>query len=248
LDNPPRLIFNGKVVREKDGFMRNVFPGKRNLSVWLRENTANSGSYESFVLITASNSDGSSSVLVNGDRILDVQPSTFVQTPKERVVTDIERLKARIYSTYVILGYGFLILLITFSIFSFGGVIKARVVLTGSMEPVISPGDVVITMPVSRREPRVGDVVTYVAKRFDGSPVGNFTHRIISGDSSAGFIVKGDANPTPDIQRPKLPDIAGVVIFTIPFIGTLMTPRALAILVPTLFGIWLVVDALRKRD
>jgi signal peptidase len=149
---------------------------------------------------------------------------------------------------YLFLGYGFLIMLIVFSVFSFGGVIKARVVLTGSMEPVISPGDVVITMPVSRREPEIGDVVTYVAKRFDGSPVGNFTHRIISGSETEGFIVKGDANPAPDIQRPKLQDIAGVVVFTIPFIGTLMTPRALAILVPTLFGIWLVVDALRKRD
>jgi signal peptidase I len=228
--------------------MRNAFPDLPNLSVWLLDSSTNQRTFDSFTLITASNSTGVSSVLVNGDRVLPVRPADFVQTPKERVITDLERLKTRIYAAYVFLGYGFLILLVTFSIFSFGGVIKARVVLTGSMEPVISPGDVVITMPASRREPAVGDVVTYVAKRFDGSPVGNFTHRIISGSQSEGFIVKGDANPAPDVQRPKLQDIAGVVVFTIPFIGTLMTPRALAILVPTLFGIWLVVDALRKRE
>jgi signal peptidase I len=227
--------------------MKNLFPQDSNLNVWVSKGDA-SPSQDSFILVTASNSVGNSSVLLNADRVIGVKPGDFVQTPKERIVTDLERLKARIYASYVFLGYGFLVLLIVFSVFSFGGVIKARVVLTGSMEPVISPGDVVITMPVTRREPEIGDVVTYVAKRFDGSPVGNFTHRIISGSQTEGFIVKGDANPAPDIQRPKLQDIAGVVVFTIPFIGTLMTPRALAILVPTLFGIWLVVDALRKRD
>jgi len=135
-----------------------------------------------------------------------------------------------------------------FSILSFGGVIKARVVLTESMTPLIKPGDVVVTTPVSRKEPVIGDIVTYIAKRFDGSPVGTFTHRIIDGDKDSGFVVKGDNNPAPDVQRPKYEDIAGVLLFTIPFIGTLMTPRSLAILIPTLFGIWLVVDALRKKE
>jgi len=227
--------------------MRNVFPNHPHLNVWVPESFGEY-SQDSFTLVTASNSSGSASALVTRDRLVEVNASAFVQTPKERVVTDWEKLKSRLYASYVVMGYGFLILLITFSIFSFGGVIKARVVLTGSMEPVISPGDVVVTTPVKRREPALGDVVTYVAKRFDGSPVGTFTHRIIGGDKSEGFIVKGDANPTPDIQRPKYQDIAGVVIFTIPFVGTLMTPRALAILVPTLYGLWLVVDALRKRE
>ena len=227
--------------------MKNLFPDSPSFSIWLLEQEA-THEHRSLVLITASNSSGSNSALINCGKVVSAKPSDFVQAPRERIVNGIERLRSRLYSLYLFLGYGFLIMLIVFSVFSFGGVIKARVVLTGSMEPVISPGDVVITMPVSRREPEIGDVVTYVAKRFDGSPVGNFTHRIISGSETEGFIVKGDANPAPDIQRPKLQDIAGVVVFTIPFIGTLMTPRALAILVPTLFGIWLVVDALRKRD
>jgi signal peptidase len=171
-----------------------------------------------------------------------------VQAPKERVLTDSEKLRAKIYATYVTLGYSFLVVLMAFSVLSFGGVVKARVVLTESMTPLIKPGDVVITTPVTRKEPEIGDIVTYVAKRFDGSPVGTFTHRIIDGDKETGFVVKGDNNPSPDVQRPKYEDIAGVLIYTIPFIGTLMTPRSLAILIPTLFGIWLVVDALRKRD
>lgn len=201
-----------------------------------------------FTLVTCSNQNGSVSAIVRNGQILSASASDFVQTPKERILSNSERLRSRIYNSYVAVGYSFLAILMVFSIFSFGGVIKARVVLTESMEPVISPGDVVVTTPVSRREPEIGDVVTYVAKRFDGSPVGSFTHRIIDGDKDAGFVVKGDNNPAPDVQRPKYEDIAGVLLFTIPFVGNLMTPRALAILIPTLFGIWLVVDALRKND
>jgi len=217
-------------------------------SIWLLPNSESSHSSNTFTLVTCSNSSGSESVLLQGDRIIPVRPGDFVQAPKERKLSDSEKFRAQIYRIYVSLGYSFLAILMAFSILSFGGVVKARVVLTESMEPLISPGDVVITTPISRKEPIVGDVVTYIAKRFDGSPVGTFTHRIIDGDKESGFVVKGDNNPAPDVQRPKYEDIAGVLLFTIPFIGTLMTPRSLAILIPTLFGIWLVVDALRKND
>ena len=59
-------------------------------------------------------------------------------------------------------------------------------------------------------------------------------------------MVKGDANRDPDVQRPTLADISGVVIFVIPFLGSFLTPKALMILVPMIFGLWLVMDALRK--
>lgn len=206
------------------------------------------GDFRSSILVTCSNSKGSESILFQGSRIIKVRPGDFVQAPKERKLSDTERFRSHIYRAYVTLGYSFLAVLMAFSVLSFGGVVKARVVLTESMEPSIKPGDIVITTPVSRKEPVIGDVVTYIAKRFDGSPVGTFTHRIIDGDKESGFVVKGDNNPAPDVQRPKYEDIAGVLLFTIPFIGTLMTPRSLAILIPTLFGIWLVVDALRKND
>ena len=223
-----------------------LFGSRDDLPVWiLSESQETSGEY---MLITCSNSKGTSSAIYFSGKTTEVNASDFVQTPKERVLTDSERFRARIYSIYVTLGYAFLAVLMTFSILSFGGVVKARVVLTESMTPLIKPGDVVITTPVSRKTPEIGDIVTYVAKRFDGSPVGTFTHRIIDGDKDSGFVVKGDNNPAPDVQRPKYEDIAGVLIFVIPFVGTLMTPRSLAILVPTIFGIWLVVDALRKKD
>lgn len=230
--------------------MRLIFKERSDLGLYLQESsdTQQSGSSSSFVLVTCSNAKGVESAIIHGNKITEVRAGDFVQAPKERVLTKADKIKQRVYRTYVGLGYGFLVVLMIFSILSFGGVIKARVVLTESMTPLIKPGDVVVTTPVSRKEPVTGDIVTYIAKRFDGSPVGTFTHRIIGGDKDEGFIVKGDNNPSPDVQRPKYEDIAGVLLFIIPFIGTLMTPRSLAILIPTLFGIWLVVDALRKNE
>jgi hypothetical protein len=56
--------------------------------------------------------------------------------------------------------------------------------------------------------------------------------------------MKGDNNPTPDVQRPKIEDVSGVVVFKLPFIGKVLNPRTLFILVPVVFGIWLIKDAL----
>jgi hypothetical protein len=95
--------------------------------------------------------------------------------------------------------------------------------------------------------PEKGDVVAYEGKRFDGTKVGVFSHRIIGGDAQNGFTVKGDANPSPDVQRPKIPDITGIVIFILPFIGKILTPRSLIVLVPLIFGFWLVMDALKNE-
>jgi hypothetical protein len=95
--------------------------------------------------------------------------------------------------------------------------------------------------------PEIGDVVTYTARRFDGSSVASFTHRIISGNNENGFVMKGDNNPAPDTQKPKLSDITGVVFFTIPLIGKLLTPAGLIVLVPSIFGLWLIRDSLRNE-
>ena len=116
------------------------------------------------------------------------------------------------------------------------------------MEPAISVGDVIVTVPINQKEPKIGDVIAYQAKRFNGENVAVFSHRIIDGDIENGFIVKGDANKSPDPQKPRAKDILGVVLFTIPFIGNLLTPKALFLLLPCLFGLWLIMDAMKNVE
>ena len=202
---------------------------------------------ESNVLVTVSDLAGEHSYLVAGNKIVKTKSSLFVQAPEERIVIGTRSWyrKATVLTRWF--GYVLAFTLISFSILSFQGSVKARVVLTGSMAPTINPGDVILTTPPTNIAPKVGSIVAYVGRRFDGTAVGVFSHRIIGGNAQTGFIVKGDNNPDPDIQKPKIPDITGVVIFVIPLIGKFLTPKALIVLIPLIFGLWLIFDALKNE-
>jgi signal peptidase I len=202
---------------------------------------------ESNVLVTVSDLAGEHSYLVTSGKIVKTKSSLFVQAPEERVVVGTRSWyrKATVLTRWF--GYVLVFILFSFSILSFQGSIKARVVLTGSMVPVINPGDIILTTPPSNITPKIGSIVAYVGRRFDGTAVGVFSHRIIGGNAQTGFIVKGDANPAPDIQKPTIPDITGVVIFVIPLIGKFLTPKSLMVIIPLIFGLWLILDALKNE-
>jgi signal peptidase I len=116
------------------------------------------------------------------------------------------------------------------------------------MEPSLSPGDVVIAINPDRKTPEVGDIVTYIGKRLDGSSVGTFTHRVIGFDEKNNLIMQGDANPSPDTQHPTKEDLVGIALFSIPMIGSLLSPKMIMMLLLAGFGIWLIVDAFRNED
>lgn len=88
------------------------------------------------------------------------------------------------------------------------------VVLTGSMEPTLSPNDVIIVTKAG--EYKVGDVVVY---QTSGTPV---THRLIEIDTEHGTaLTQGDANNAAD-EPITVSRIKGRVWFAIPFIGAIM--------------------------
>jgi signal peptidase I len=200
---------------------------------------------DSKVLVTVSNALGERTVLITPTDIAPTKSKLFVQAPPERIATPSQQRSNRINNTFKYLGYALSAVLISFSVLSASGFMKARIVLTGSMEPVISPGDIVLLAPTPRTQPKLGDVAAYTARRFSGESVGIFTHRIIGGDPVNGWVMKGDANPSPDVQKPKAADMNGVVFFVIPWIGKLMSPKMLMILIPVVVGIWLIFDTLK---
>ena len=197
------------------------------------------------VLVTVSSPEGARTVLITPDSIVETSPKHFVETPKERVLSGWELWFKKFSKYSAVFGYIFAAVLLTFSAASMAGYVKARVVLTNSMEPTIKPGDIVITADASRVVPQVGSVVAYQARQFDGAPVGVFTHRIIGGNGIDGWLLKGDNNPSPDIQKPKDADILGTVVLTIPYLGLLFNRRVLFTLVPLLVGLWFVFDTLK---
>ncbi|MFC7165995.1 signal peptidase I [Halospeciosus flavus] len=98
------------------------------------------------------------------------------------------------------------------------GAQQSYVVLSGSMEPAISVGDVVLVSEVT--DPAalaVGDVITF--SRGGDVPI---THRItdiVQTENGLVFETKGDANEDADPGTVASSQVIGLVVFTIPFIG-----------------------------
>lgn len=200
---------------------------------------------DSKVLVTVSNAHGEKTVLITPTEVTPTKSKLFVQAPPERIATPAQARNNKIGNIIKFIGYALSGILISFSVLSASGFMKARIVLTGSMEPTIKPGDIVLLAPTPRTQPKLGDIAAYTARRFSGESVGVFTHRIIGGNPVDGWIMKGDNNPSPDVQKPKNEDISGIVFFVIPWIGKLMAPKMLMILIPIGVGIWLIIDTLK---
>lgn len=119
---------------------------------------------------------------------------------------------------------------------------KPMTVLTGSMAPRISPGDIIIDSSVTADNIKVGDVVTYKATESM-----LITHRIIEIINENGknmYKTKGDANNTDDGKLVSPEQIVGRVSFRIPYGGYVSRFASsiygliLLILVPTGLLIW----------
>jgi len=121
--------------------------------------------------------------------------------------------------------------LVAVSIFNIPGNYKLFVVQSGSMEPAVRKGALVVVKP--QGDYQKGDIITVVA----GKKV-TITHRIFGIEEAAGqtsYITKGDANNAPDGEKRPKSTVLGKTLFSIPFLGY---PIAFA---KTLYGLILLV-------
>lgn len=92
-------------------------------------------------------------------------------------------------------------------------------VQSGSMEPSIATGDLIVTAPERRYAPR--DVITFV-----GSNQRVVTHRVVeltSEGDSVQYVTKGDANPSLDADVVIHESVLGRVVLTVPRMGFLVS-------------------------
>lgn len=113
-----------------------------------------------------------------------------------------------------------LIVLITlvmiYSVLPISNNFKILTVLSGSMNPKISTGSIVIVVPAN--DYKINDVITFKNSKSE-TPI---THRIIEMQVNSGvlyYITKGDANNGPDRELVMKSDVIGKMLFSIPFIG-----------------------------
>ncbi len=120
-----------------------------------------------------------------------------------------------IFSWLFIIFFAGLIILTTVSNTNIAGGFKSFLVQSGSMEPSIMTGDIVITN--RQKQYFNNDVVTF--KDFQESII---THRIIDINQEK-ISTKGDANRTSDPEVINQNMILGKVVFVIPKLGYLVS-------------------------
>lgn len=110
---------------------------------------------------------------------------------------------------------------------------QVKVVKSGSMEPSIATGGIVIIAP--QPEYKTGDVITFGEDTARAVPV---THRIVEmygGGRQAIFTTKGDANEEADRDPVRAHEVIGKVVYTVPYVGMVIdfarTPLGFALLI-----------------
>ncbi len=129
------------------------------------------------------------------------------------------RLAAKLLGVLVLLA-----VVVPFVVYAVPQVVGANhgmVVLSGSMEPTMSPGDAVIVDEVSPRQIETGDIVTF-QRQGSQTPT---THRVIDveqTENGPAYVTKGDANEDPDAGAVPADRVIGEVMLIIPWIGYLV--------------------------
>lgn len=110
-----------------------------------------------------------------------------------------------------------LTLLLFFSKFNLPGNFKVLVVKSGSMEPTLQTGALIIVKPVKNYQ--VNDIITF---KKTNAPDNTITHRLIeikTTNNKQNFITKGDANEDQDVDEVYPSRVVGKVFLNIPYLG-----------------------------
>jgi signal peptidase I len=90
------------------------------------------------------------------------------------------------------------------------------VIVTGSMEPAVNAGDVVLASPDPVIEDSIGRVISFEDPARPGHVL---THRLISINDDGTLVTKGDANPTPDTVAVPRDSVTGLGRLLVQFVG-----------------------------
>jgi signal peptidase len=144
------------------------------------------------------------------------------------------------------LGLALALMLITAVVLTFAATRlgwRVDAVLSGSMEPELKVGSVVVTRPVQAEEISTGDVITF------RSPISDLpiVHRVVATEDGSSFETKGDANEIADPFVVSAQDVVGKVCFHIPFLGYVanFVKTPLGILLACSLGFLIVVNEMR---
>lgn len=144
------------------------------------------------------------------------------------------------------------------TLFKIPGNYQVKIVKSGSMEPAIKTGSVVVIKPST--EYKIGDIITFGKDNKKNIPT---SHRITATRMAQGkmlYTTKGDANNSADTKETSENEIIGKVVFRLPYLGYVldMAKRpigfilligipALAIVYDEVVKIWKEVRRIKRR-
>jgi signal peptidase len=94
---------------------------------------------------------------------------------------------------------------------------RVDAVFSGSMEPGLKLGSVVVTRPVAAEEIKAGDIITFYSPLNDKL----MSHRVVAAEHGSGwhFQTKGDANEDADPLVVPAENVVGKVCLNLPYFG-----------------------------
>jgi signal peptidase I len=129
---------------------------------------------------------------------------------------------------------------------------RSLTVLSGSMEPTLETGSVVVDEMIAPTEARVGDIVTF---SDPAHPERLITHRLrhaeVEGDT-VHMVTKGDANDAPERWDVEASGQIGRVVFHVPLLGharAMVGTRqgyVVLMLAIVMLGAWVLADVWRR--
>lgn len=111
---------------------------------------------------------------------------------------------------------------------------RTYVVVSGSMEPTIKTGSIVLTVPIDPKSVKTGDVVAFTSPQNSKDVI---LHRIsgIKSESPLRFQTKGDNNNAPDNWDLMDVGVLGKQVYAVPYIGHIAafvrTPRGFTLII-----------------
>ena len=145
------------------------------------------------------------------------------------------------------------------TLFKTPGNYQVKIVKSGSMEPAIKTGSVIVIKPGA--EYKVGEIITFGKDDKRNIPT---SHRINATRMDQGkmlYTTKGDANNSSDMKEISQNEIIGRVIFKLPYLGyildmarrpigfiLLVAIPALAIIYDEIVKIWKEVRKMKRRN
>lgn len=129
-------------------------------------------------------------------------------------------------------------------------------VLTGSMQPALGPGDVVIVRPTDAKTVQIGDVITFQAESDNPELITHRVTGVVFTGEGRQYVTRGDANGADDPMPVRPEQVRGAVWYSVPYVGhaavwfsgsTMRTVIDLAAVALILYGGYLVTAAAIDR-